>query len=57
MVNYRYYAGSHFGSDSGTIDYLIDLAQATVSRNEHVRSRSSGHQGFSLSGDVSLVAW
>ncbi|MGW6699418.1 GNAT family N-acetyltransferase [Nocardia sp. NPDC055049] len=36
MVNYSYYAGNHFGSDSGTIDYIIDLAEATVSHRAHV---------------------
>ncbi|MFD4358130.1 GNAT family N-acetyltransferase [Nocardia sp. NPDC058518] len=36
MVNYSYYASNHFGSDSGTIDYVIDLAEATVSPRAHV---------------------
>ncbi|MEV0543944.1 hypothetical protein [Nocardia salmonicida] len=36
MVNYSYYASNHFGSDQGTIDYLIDLAEATVSQRAHV---------------------
>ncbi|MFC8385272.1 GNAT family N-acetyltransferase [Nocardia sp. NPDC057272] len=36
MVNYSYYAGNHFGSDSGTIDYLIDLAEGTASQRAHV---------------------
>ncbi|MFC9874371.1 GNAT family N-acetyltransferase [Nocardia salmonicida] len=36
MVNYSYYASNHFGSDRGTIDYLIDPAEATVSHRAHV---------------------
>ncbi|MFD6401541.1 GNAT family N-acetyltransferase [Nocardia sp. NPDC060249] len=36
MVNYSYYASHHFGSDSGTIDYIIDPAEATVSPRAHV---------------------
>ncbi|WKG09784.1 GNAT family N-acetyltransferase [Nocardia sp. PE-7] len=36
MVNYSYYASNHFGSDQGTIDYLIDLVEATASQRAHV---------------------
>lgn len=36
VVNYSYYAGNHFGSDRGTIDYLIDPSEATVSHRAHV---------------------
>ncbi|MFE3542226.1 GNAT family N-acetyltransferase [Nocardia sp. NPDC059177] len=36
MVNYAYYDSNHFGSDSGTIDYLIDLAAHTVAQREHL---------------------
>ncbi|TCK00975.1 GNAT family N-acetyltransferase [Nocardia alba] len=36
MVNYAYYASNHFGSDRGTIDYLIDLSAATASQRAHV---------------------
>ncbi|WP_336084814.1 GNAT family N-acetyltransferase [Nocardia sp. SSK8] len=36
MVNYAYYDSNHFGSDSGTIDYLVDLDTSTVTRREHL---------------------
>ncbi|MFB7877316.1 GNAT family N-acetyltransferase [Nocardia sp. NPDC056064] len=36
MVSYEYYDSNHFGSDSGTIDYLIDLDTNTVTRHEHL---------------------
>lgn len=36
QTNYPYYSSNHFGSDSGTIDYLIDLTQSTASQREHL---------------------
>lgn len=36
MVNYDYYSSNHFGSDSGTIDYFIDLDQGTAAQRERL---------------------
>ncbi|WP_278260737.1 GNAT family N-acetyltransferase [Nocardia sp. AG03] len=36
LVTYEYYDSNHFGSDSGTIDYLVDLTTDTVAPHEHL---------------------